>query len=95
MNKAALLQEPALLRVLWAYLEAWKGAPQPEAERQICYRWVQTQYENRFGGRFHQTQLKTLEKLGVLTAGWLTGGGRHYLLKEPAEVRNLLAEVMP
>lgn len=81
-----------LQQVLWACYEYWTKEPSPPSERTICYKWVLRLYKKRFGGRFHQSKLSRLAKLGLLRPDQTARGGnrRYYELPNPGEVQRLL-----
>jgi len=70
--------DPELKRIFLACLDYGKtqDAPQPV----ICYSWVARRHEAMFGGTFHPSRLRQLERLGVLAKDGDTsrGGRRRY-----------------
>jgi hypothetical protein len=92
MNSQAIQLSPELERVLWACYEYWRNIDQPEEERVICYSWVVTKYELRFGTRFHQSRLHELANFGLLELEDSSRGGnrRYYKLPDPEGIRALL-----
>ena len=62
-----------LKNILWACARA------KSEKNEICYRWVNLKYQERFNKTFHQSVLKKLEKMGYLQAAdSVRGGGRRY-----------------
>jgi hypothetical protein len=86
------LVDPELQKVLWACLTYWNTEPSPFNERTVCYSWVVSSYEGRFGGRFHQSRLQHLAQLGLLTKHDTSRGGnrRYYRINEPDKVAAFL-----
>lgn len=80
------------LKILCAYFEYWETIALPEADREVCYRWVASTYRNLFGGTFHQSGLRRLAKLGILIPSDSADGGnrRYYKLANPEVARNLI-----
>jgi hypothetical protein len=84
--------DPELQQILWACYKYWQGEPSPPHKRSICYSWVVSVYEDRFGDKFHQSKLRRLESLGFMQQGDTSRGGsrRYYRLVDPNRVAELL-----
>jgi len=80
--------------VLWACYEYWRNETLPCSRRSICYKWVLPLYGQRFGGRFHQSRLARLAKLGFLRPDQQSRAGhrRYYTLADPKHVCRLLEQ---
>jgi len=83
-----------LEQVLWACYEYWQHETSPPHERIICYSWVVSIYEDRFGTTFHHSKLRNLAKLGLLKEDSTSRGGRrrYYKIVEPEHVAYLLGD---
>lgn len=87
-----LENDQELQRVLWACYKYWRGESLPPHKRIICYSWVASLYEERFGTKFHQSKLARLAKLGLLEKDYLSRHGqrRYYTIVDPDRVDDLL-----
>jgi hypothetical protein len=84
-----------LKRVLWACYEYWQGEESSlPHERSVCYKWVLRVYEDRFGGRFHQSKLRRLATLGFLERDDASRREhrRYYRITDPDRVEALLSK---
>ena len=83
-----------LQKVLWACYDYWRRESVPKAERAICYTWVVTPYQDRFGASFHQSALDRLTTLGFLEKDDTSRGGnrRYYKLVDPTQLESLLTQ---
>jgi hypothetical protein len=66
----------------------------PTEGQEICYTWVSSHHQRRFGGDCMPPQLRQLADLGYLRRGDLAQGGsrRYYSLVDPQRVSQLLGE---
>lgn len=55
-----------LRRILWACYEYWQNEALPPTKREVCYSWILPIYERKFGGKFHHSALRKLERKGYL-----------------------------
>lgn len=62
---------------------------------EICHRWVEPRFRERFGGTFHQSILKELAALGYLNEGDLVRGKhrRYYTIPDPKKCEVLLRDL--
>jgi len=88
-----ILHDRELQRILLACLDYWSKEPCAPAEPIICYKWVARCYQARFGGKFHQSRLGELERLGVLAKDGDTSRGgdrRYYRIIDPVALDEIL-----
>ena len=70
--------------VLWACVEWVRQTARENPEQWICFRWICSIYQQRFGRDFHQSQLGMLAKGGLLRHDDLVRGGtrRYYRIAD-------------
>ncbi len=88
------LSDPELQRILWACLDYGKTQDTPQPV--ICYSCVGRRYREKFGGSFHPSRLRQLERLGVLAKDGDTSRGegrRYYRIIDPIELVNKIRNV--
>ena len=83
-----------LQQILWACYEYWKNEQLPPSKRVVCFAWIITPFEKRFGASFHQSRLSRLATLGFLEKDDTSRGGnrRYYRLINPDHIARLLRE---
>ncbi|GAB4159498.1 MAG: hypothetical protein Tsb009_36800 [Planctomycetaceae bacterium] len=83
-----------LRHVLWACHDYCCQGAHPENQSVICYHWIIDRYEEKFGERFHQSNLDHLAKAGFLKKESSARGGnrRYYTIENPELVEQLLNE---
>jgi len=81
-----------LQRIIWACYEYWKNEILPPDNRSICFSWVLRLYTKRFGGKFHQSKLRELVRLGVLEKDDTSRAGkrRYYRIINPTRIESIL-----
>ena len=84
------LNDPELNRIVLACLDYGKTQDTPQPV--ICYSWVARRHEAMFGGTFHPSKLRVLERLGMLAKDGDTSRGdgrRYYKIIDPIEPGNI------
>ena len=55
-----------MCRIWWGCLTYWNSETNPVDECALCYPWAVRCYEAKFGKTFHNSRLRSLERLGLL-----------------------------